>query len=493
MNTANSPMNSTLQMNSCSATSANGGMARPAPPWPAGAAIEQAEAVRTPAQASAADKAAGAEREIYYESKAKRFWTRNRRGNWVQLSEANLKRALRQEGVPGRCQSDGSASALDRILTEAVLARDVEYAGPLAGRGEGVYEMEGKRILVTESPQLIEPEPGKFETLWEFLRGLLGGDKGPGNQLPYLLGWLKVALRSLAMGQIRPGQALVLAGERDCGKTLLVSLIGLLFGGRSAKPYQYMTGATNFNADCFEGELLVVDDEQASTDARSRRLFAAKIKEMLFGGKQRCHGKNRQAVMLDPFWRLVICVNIDPESLMVLPSLDDSVKDKLMILRASRRRMPMPTQTPEQREAFWETLTRELPAFAHFILTQWNIQAEISSDRCGVCEYHHPAILEAIDEVSAEMRLQRLIDLQIFSGESPGVWEGSAEELERELSNGRYASEVRRLLNFNNACGVFLSRLAAKANPRVIRRRVTDRRLWRIEPAEPRRVWQDAR
>ena len=60
-------------------------------------------------------------------------------------------------------------------------------------------------------------------------------------------------------------------------------------------------------------------------------------------------------------------VNDEPENLMVLPPIDDSIEDKLIILRASKSPMPMPTATLEQRKAFWETLeerTAGVPAFS---------------------------------------------------------------------------------------------------------------------------------
>ena len=90
----------------------------------------------------------------------------------------------------------------------------------------------------------------------------------------------------------------MLAGPRDCGKSLLQSLLTILFGGRSAKPYRYMTGETSFNADLFGAEHLVIEDEQPNTDIRARRNFGAQIKEFTSNPMQSCHGKFREAVGL---------------------------------------------------------------------------------------------------------------------------------------------------------------------------------------------------
>jgi len=57
--------------------------------------------------------------------------------------------------------------------------------------------------------------------------GLLIGDEY--DQTPYLFGWLKIVYEALLKNAIRPGQALILAGEHDSGKSLLQNLITLNF------------------------------------------------------------------------------------------------------------------------------------------------------------------------------------------------------------------------------------------------------------------------
>jgi len=38
--------------------------------------------------------------------------------------------------------------------------KNIDYAGSLAGWSSGVHEINGKRVLVRDSPVLINPEPG---------------------------------------------------------------------------------------------------------------------------------------------------------------------------------------------------------------------------------------------------------------------------------------------------------------------------------------------
>src|SRR5262249_60300745 len=110
------------------------------------------------------------------------------------------------------------------------------------GFDKGVYVIGERRVLVMESPKLIEPREGDWDMVGAILNLMLGT-----MQLTYLFGWLKVAIESLRSRVWRPGQALVLCGPADCGKSLTQDLITLLLGGRSAKPHRYMSDATPFN------------------------------------------------------------------------------------------------------------------------------------------------------------------------------------------------------------------------------------------------------
>ena len=96
----------------------------------------------------------------------------------------------------------------------------------------------------------------------------------------------------------------------------------LLLGGRIAKPYRYMSGATEFNGDLFAAEHLCISDEAPGRDIHSRRSLGSHIKSMLFDIDQSCHPKNRQAITLRPIWAMSISLNDEPENHQVLPPLE---------------------------------------------------------------------------------------------------------------------------------------------------------------------------
>ncbi len=415
----------------------------------------------------------------YYDSGTKSYWLADWRGEWIQLAESSLRRHLRENGVNPVCGKHENVSELEKCLNDIQMGSSVSYAGPLAGYPKGVLETCGTRVLVTASAKPIEPEAGEFPLIAQLAENLFCDELC--DQRPYVYGWLKVALESLQTGHFRPGQVLALAGPRECGKSLWQNLITEILGGRAAKPFRYMSGESPFNSDLFGAEHLMVEDEAGSTDLRVRREFGARIKDFTVNQVQSCHAKGRPALSLRPFWRVTISLNDEPENLSVLPPLDESLIDKVSLLRASKKPMPYDTQSSEGHAAFWQGLLAELPAFVAF-LGRWEIPEPLKSQRFGVIHYHHPTLLEEITRLAPETRLLSLIDSVLFAdvNEFNGALVMTSDEVERRLLASNFAYEARRLLSFNNAIGTYLGRLAKKKPERVEPERTSEKRQWVI-------------
>jgi hypothetical protein len=338
----------------------------------------------------------------------------------------------------------------------------------------------GQRVLVRRAARLLQPQAGECPTIDALLNGLLADPEY--DQVVFVRGWLKVAYEALLEGKLRHGQMLALAGPKDCGKSLLQNVITEVLGGRAAKPYRYMCGATDFNGDLFGAEHLMIEDEVSFTDIRARRHFGARIKDFTVNTVQSCHAKNRQAVSLKPFWRVSISVNDEPENLLILPPLDDSLEDKIILLKAYKNPLPIETATLEGRQRLMATLVAEVPAFLHQLMN-FAIPPELKSERFGITHFHHPELLTALSDMSPEMRLLALIDAMMAESEQPGQWTGTAADLERMLCESKHNHEARRLLDWNNAAGTYLGRLAKKYPERIKQVRTKTQRDWVINPA----------
>ena len=373
---------------------------------------------------------------------------------YVPIDRTSLKSHLKARGI---ADPDGF---INTVQTE----KYVEYAGPLAGRQRGLHCHEGHQLLATSNPIVIKTKRGKYPTIKKFIQSILGGDEHAAVQYDRFLGWMKSARLAMLAGQRRPGQALVLAGPPDCGKTQLIdSIIVPSIGGRSGKAFGYLSGGTRFNSDLIGSEVLIADDETNDTHLASRRSFGEGIKGALFPSAVQMEGKFRDAYQFPLLWRVVIAVNVDPASLMVLPPLDKDIHDKLMIFRC-RRGLDLPEGTFEQ----WRNaIISELPAFLHAVEQFEVTERGPEFGRCGVSTFHHPEILKAVEDLSPQRQLLALIDNSNSAGGSGDIvlpWEGSASALQSLLTaRGACGSqEAGTLLRFGTSAGKLLSSLAER-------------------------------
>lgn len=414
--------------------------------------------------------------DAYYDQVRKEYLVQDQGNGWVPVNEYGLKRMLRQRGFDTRPRRGEVLSELDSKIIDIQTCFNVQYVGPVAGYMAGLHKTPDARFLVTKSPTIIPATPGP----WDTLDGILAKMLGP-QQSVYLYGWLKCSRAALISGIRSPGQAMAIAGPKDGGKSLIQNLITPALGGRVARPYQFMAGQTPFNAHLFGAEHLMVEDESPATDHKARRAMGAMVKSLTVNKEQSCHRKQGTPVMLTPLWRLTITVNDEPENLMVLPPLDESLEDKIILLKADKHSMPMPTATPAERDAFWNALVEELPGFLSHV-EQFVIPPELVSQRFGITHFHHPELLSKLDELAPESKLLSIIDNSVMLDCMP--WKGRASDLEREITDDdcQYHHEARKLLTWPTACGTYLGRLKRRYPARFINTQEGDdrERLWTI-------------
>lgn len=428
------------------------------------AKAKKPETIEAPKQPWQPTKADGLP-QIYYDAPKRAFWAQNARGEWTEYPGAHIRLMLIKAGISGKHIEDEGMSKVEGNFLRIRQEHDVQWAGALAGFQPGVYEVCGTRILVTSGPRLLKAKKGEWPTLAKLLGELLG------EQEEYLYGWIKSAIRSLLSGRpFRPGQAMAIAGPRDCGKSLLQGILTEIFGGRIAKPYRYLSGETPFNGELLAAEHLMIEDEAASTDLRTRRHFGAQLKNLIANEVISFHQKGRQAMSFTPFWRVSITLNEEAENLMVLPPLDESMKDKIFLLKAFKAEFPFTTDNLKERAAYRAKLTSELPAFLDF-LSSWRVPSRMADKRYGVRAWQNPELLQELEQLQPEFRLLELIDTLYIWGIDSTEWMGTASELRQQLEDKDRRGEVARLLAFNTAAGVYLGRLSRTLPGRITKRR----------------------
>lgn len=389
----------------------------------------------------------------YYDSNRGRFYTLSRAGDWIAFTEGSLKRRLRWEMFANIESDEKRGMMIQQHMLALQIDHDVSYAGPIGGYPSGIHNLCGNRVLVTTGPKVIVPRKGEFRTLKIFIEQLLG------DKSPMLYAWLKSAMETLGKGPpFRPGQMLAIAGPSGCGKSLLQNILTELFGGRFAKPYDYLIGEDKWNDDLLGAEHLMIEDDASSTDYRSRRSFGSKLKNLVANQTQMLKRRFTDSLPVAAFSRVTITLNEEPECLMVLPPIDDSLSDKIILLRASRAAFPFGDGDLDARRRYREKLSSELPAFLSF-LQSFEIPEEMTNQRYGVCGYQEPYLMQELTELTPEEELLTMIDhLNIWDVDRRD-WIGTASQLQAQLLDKDKTGRVKTILSFSTACGVFLERL----------------------------------
>lgn len=397
--------------------------------------------------------------DVYFDSAKGKYWVLT--GNeYVPFNKDDVRVKLAKLGWSTRRGKFGEYSDVEMEINRIQEENAIHFVGEISGFGRGIFEYEGHKFLVPKSRKRLIPEKGSWETIRIIGIRVMGEE-----QFNYVLGWHQGAVKAVYEGDRRPGQLLVLAGPARCGKSFWQNrIITPLLGGSVARPLQYMMGTSAFNADLVSATHLMLEDEMSSTDIKSRRNFGANIKNYTVNTVQRIHPKGREAFYVPSLHRLTLSVNDEAENLSILPPLDESLMDKIMLIKCEDD-FPFSTKYPGATEALEKQVAKELPCFIHYLLHEHVIEETLRSERFCVSTFMHPDLVEKVDGLSPEMELHEMIQSAYFADKTKASEvKTTAAEIQMQLEGyPGMEHRARRLLSFSTACGVYLGRLALRA------------------------------
>lgn len=418
---------------------------------------------------------------FYYEAAKNKYWILNADQHWMQMIKDDVCLLLEKAGYNTKPPKGKSYSQADDYLSQVRTVKSISFAAPIAGQQAGIRETPDARYLVTRSPNLITPSKGDWSDIKILGERLFGVE-----QWEYVLGWSKTAVTGLYANKCTRGQILVLAGAAGCGKSFWQKqIITPMLGGRLAKPLQFMQGQTSFNEDIIKAEHLMLEDENAHTDMKSRQAFGAAIKNFTVNVSQRMHGKGKEAGMVDSSHWVSMSLNDEPESLMVLPPIDAAIEDKIMLLLCEPA---ITMEWPEGGGPALEARTKEqMPAFIQYLLEDHVIRTELRELRMGIKAYHNPKILRDICSTSPEAELELVVD-RVYRevGGKKGTVQITSTDLHSTLvGHPDLGRQAAKMFYSSILCGKYLSRLS-KQKPKKFYRS-SDRRgsPWVIDWSVP--------
>ena len=358
----------------------------------------------------------------------------------------------------------------EELLADIETTRAIAWAGSIAGYPPGRHIYGDTALLVTQGPRLIDPVPGDIPVIQSLLDQVLGAEEPQS----IFWAWTAIGLRAVIASQHQPGPMLCISGPVRSGKSLLAKIVQTVLGGRAANPHAAWSNGMQWNDDLTGSELLLLDDCEASTDHRSRRNLAANFKEAIYSNEVQIRKRHTSSMALRPVWRVMMCCNDNPDSLQIIPPIDEDLSDKIILLRALGYTPPIDTSSTEGRSQLWQLILDELPAFVHY-LRNYQIPEAIRASRSGVIAYRDCELESAVSSLSQERVMEDMLVTMIEAGDLIKQGEQSTTLTASDLQNRMMAlgspvySQARALFgHWSAACGVYLGRIS-RSRPSLVR------------------------
>lgn len=415
------------------------------------------------------------------------YWQRDEEGIWASFGGQQMSRRL---AVMNRLSNvtdprRGTASEVAAAITSIENMKRVDGAFPCLFMRDQIVR-DGARKYLNISRVNPIPATGArntwgegFPWMAEYLSGLFGKE-----QLDVFLTWLARFYNNARVGAPRKGHALFIAGDVSAGKTFLSQrIIGDMMGG-SQEATSYMLGSTSFNEELFYHPVWTVDDAVAAADPKRHSSYSQMVKKFVANPYQEFHPKFKKSVSFRFNGRLIVTMNSDPVSIGMLPNIEQSILDKLVILRADK-----PGTSFAGAE---EKVRKELPAFCDFVANwvtpDWLMTKPDECARFGHDSWQHPELLSTARDSSPTAGMMELLTMwrpQFFRKTDAAQWTGTASDLMVELkSTESIASIVDRVAFTRNAMGTHLQNLIAQGTPWIGYIRNKTQRLYTVSRPE---------
>jgi hypothetical protein len=412
----------------------------------------------------------------YYDGK--KFYSRegdSEGGHYVEWDKADFSQYLRTKGFDPSKAKGRTCSELDEAEIAIKTQRRVDYAKKIVHFPKGPVRWRGKNYLNMGAPTPIQPAPSLgtpltwsdgaqfFPYIKSFLDVFFTDSRGDDehNQRAFLFAWLRRFYQGGLELSPTQGQVAIIAGKPDKGKSFFCEgVVGGLMGG-CEDGADYLVDNGRWSENVAESPVIYVGDSRAAEDHKTATAFANQLKKIVANATLRSAQKFSKETDVPWYGRIMISCNTDSESLNILPNLEISNRDKVMMFLASDVTFPFPERRESERR-----LAQELPFFGRFLLDWVPPHSVMSnSSRFGVDKFHHPFLSEASTSQGASGVLQDYLSAFIeadrisASGQRKG-WTGSSTELYSVLSefNPQFGKEFRTVRMFQTCLGQLKSR-----------------------------------
>ena len=303
----------------------------------------------------------------------------------------------------------------------------IDEIAPIIWSKERVVQTNSNRILNSQNIHPIEPADNGDKKNWKFINKWLG-NFFVDEDIPtiyYFNAWMKRFYESVLYRVPMQGQGFIVVGPTGRGKTLLARrVIGALVGGYSDAS-EYVSGQTAFNKELARVPCWCVDDTKSAASYQEQRKATENFKMIVANPDISYMAKYCDDISIPWSGRIVLTLNMDANSLSVIPSLDSSNRDKIMAVRIREDALSKFPPNDELEAIILE----ELPFYAKYLL-DWNPPKEIiGKSRYGVKSFIDKEIASAAYDNSSRSSVVEVVEFlargaREYVKPEDGIWTG---------------------------------------------------------------------
>jgi hypothetical protein len=350
---------------------------------------------------------------------------------------------LRKAGFSPRAKKGQPLSEVENAILTISNENRIDEIAPVIFSKDRIVEYNSQRILNSGNINPVEPadngDPANWPFIHKFLHQLFANAAGKPDTIEYFFAWMKRFLISVLNKEPMQGQALLLVGGVGKGKSLLSNRIIAGMVGGFADASDYLSGQSNFNKDLAGKAAWVIDDTTSAASFQDQRRATELIKKTVANPRIDYHAKYVDAIAVPWAGRVVFSVNMDANSLSVIPALDSSNRDKLMALRiGDKATNKFPPNVKVE-----SVIKDELPYFAKWLL-DWDVPKKVEGlSRFGVVSYIDQSIASAAYDNSSRSSIAELVEFFVKRSRmysSDKTWWGTLTEFQvavHEFNGGR--------------------------------------------------------
>jgi hypothetical protein len=359
---------------------------------------------------------------VRYSRHTGKYWIYSS-GLWIEVGSSEVRRHLQiEQGRSDFNPEKGLPTEVDEAMHAALKYYAADMVGSYAGYlQQGITKLpNGKTLLIPEARDILSAVKGDCEFAWKFLGELLPHE----NEADALRSWLKVATSSLYLGEPgnwSPKQVLALLGLSGVGKTSLQErIITPLLGYRQENCAPYLTGQErNFNKELGFAEHWIISDADW-TKQIEKKTFLSRYKDAVANNSMRIRGMREDALNLPTYRCITISLNLDAESISVLPEMGASHWEKMLVLSCEQ---PSDKFARREGNGWDEKIEHQLPALLYRLMYEYEIP-EALQDKQGRYGVRYSNLkwakeLCAPDQDETDLQIEEIIYEAMFKAFTP--------------------------------------------------------------------------